>query len=353
MARKKPGVQGHLEAALKKYTSGKAFNLTEAEAEALFFAKDQEASGEAPASPAFTKAAELGVSYEEILAAAANGPNRLDRLEEKMKRGEITAKSAAVLNVFKDLVNISASEAQIRRSNRELSRLRRPGLPAPLRDDPALNNAIEQSQRGTLDAARAVEPIRQELDNQYAADQAVARDISGGQSSVYGGLSQLSSLRKRRGLNALVPAIDSIRAREQERLDALLQQRAAQRQNAWTQQFQNALIDTQQYNNDLAAASELGAIGRENLYGTLNNMAPSLATLAGYSHGARINVPNFRLPQIRLPRLRRYTGNKELDEYNDKVTNNLIGANVNYGRVSPVESYRPIDDGTPYGGRYR
>src|SRR5690606_19153267 len=238
MAKKrKPGIQGHLESALKKYASGNPFKLTEEEANALFQAKELELSGNTQTKIPFASAQEIGASFEEVLAAASNGPSYLDKLEKRMKQGEITEKSAAVLNVFKDLINLTASRGQIKRSDRALARLRRPQMPTPLGEDPVLNNAISRAQAGTLNAARVVEPIRQELDNQYAADQAVARDVSRGQSAVYGGLSQLSSLRKRRGLNSLAPEIDAIRAREQARLDSLLQQRAQQRQASWDQQF--------------------------------------------------------------------------------------------------------------------
>jgi hypothetical protein len=339
MAKRKPGVQGHLESAIKKYASGNPFKLTEAEANALFQAKERELAGDPQAKRPFESAEASGATFEEILAAAANGPSYLDKLEDRMRRGEVTERSAAVLNVFKDVVNLTASRGQIKRSDRALARLRRPGLPTPLREDQALNNAISGAQAGTLNAARVVEPIRQELDNQYAADQAVARDISGGQAATYGGLSQLSSLRKRRGLNSLAPEIDAIRAREQARLDNLLQQRAQQRQASWDQQFRNAYMNREAYNMDLAAAADLGRVGRENLYGTLNNLAPSIATLAGYGYGTRINIPN-----IRLPRFRRYTGNQVVDEFNDRVDGNLTGYNP---------PYRPIDSGIPYGGDYR
>jgi len=340
MAKKrKPGIQGHLESALKKYASGNPFKLTEEEANALFQAKELELSGNTQTKIPFASAQEIGASFEEVLAAASNGPSYLDKLEKRMKQGEITEKSAAVLNVFKDLINLTASRGQIKRSDRALARLRRPQMPTPLGEDPVLNNAISRAQAGTLNAARVVEPIRQELDNQYAADQAVARDVSRGQSAVYGGLSQLSSLRKRRGLNSLAPEIDAIRAREQARLDSLLQQRAQQRQASWDQQFRNSYMDREAYNMDLAAAADLGRVGRENLYGTLNNLAPSIATLAGYGHGTRINIPN-----IRLPRFRRYTGNPVVDEFNERVDGNLTGYNP---------PYRPIDSGIPYGGDYR
>jgi hypothetical protein len=288
---------------IKLYTSGQLSKLTPKQFDWLMGATEQEVEDSASGGNAqFANAEQFGASLQDVLAEAVKTqPNYLDRLEKQVKRGEVTAKASAFLTVAKDIINISASSGQIKRSNRQLDRLVKPGMPASPREDASLSTAIREAQKGTLDASRAIEPIRQGLASQYAADQGVARDISGGQAATYGGLSQLSSLRNRRALNGLTPEIDSIRAREQARLDGLIAQRQANRQAGFDNQWKNAYMERQQYNNDLASAGELGATGRENLYSSIAGMVPSLSNLAGYG----------------------YTGNRELDDYNHRVTSNL------------------------------
>lgn len=275
---------------------------------------------------------ELMQQMAAVMNSASNAPNYFARLERKMKRGEVTEDLASGLNVLRDFTQYGIGSGQARQADRTLGRLRRPNMPALPQRDIYLDNAIADAQRGTMDAARVIEPARQELQRGFASDLAAARGAVGGQAGAYGALAQTAALRRNRGISELAPIIDNIRSREQARLDDLLARRSAQRQ----QDFQNRLQLYDQensiYNQDVTAASELGLAGRENMYGALNQMPDSLAVLGG-SLATRQRAA--RPQRAELPPEDR-TQVPELDQFKEELINTSILYNPNkYQRQSP------------------
>jgi hypothetical protein len=305
--------QDFLNSLLDKLQKEDNYTLSSAEQEKLMRAANYLKKG---GKFGMASAEEISNIFNIAVQGASNKESFLDRLERRQKRGELAEELSAGFNVIKDLAGLGASMGQIRQSNRTLRGLRRPGLPTPPTEDPELQNAIYNAQQGTMNAARQVQPMVEGLNQQYAQDLGLARDISGGQASTYGALGQLASLRRSRGLAETAPLVDNIRAREQARLDNLL----ARRQGFRQQDFQNRLglgeLALNQYNQDIGAAGIQGQIGREHLFNTMGNLADDLSVL-----GANYYYNN------------RFTGNKDIDNYTSKVDSNLAQLNKPYTRL--------------------
>jgi hypothetical protein len=178
-------------------------------------------------------------------------------------------------------VDLATSLSQIRQSNDAVRALQKPSMPSPNVLDPALNNAISQAQQGNMDALRALEPAKAEIAQQRLMDLQTARSVSGGQAGAYGANATAATLRANRAAAGLVPMADTIRARQQQRLDNLI----GVRQNVRQQEFQNrfgvARENMAQYQQDAAAAAALGQTGRQNLRMTLGQLPEMLTRTAG------------------------------------------------------------------------
>lgn len=309
-----------LQEKLRKLLNGElsSHNITKEEGEELLkLASDESKLEKTRKALNLDSTEELTALFPALLQTAGNGESYLARLEGKMKRGELTEKLSVGFNTLLNLTQMGVASKQIAKSNRDLASLQRPSIPTAPTDDPALNQALSEAQRGTFDAGRAVSPVIRQIRNNRLRDEIVARQMGGGQGGLYGALNQASSLRALGAYGELAPLIDNIRAREQSRVDDLLQMRQQSRQ----QNFQNRMsiydAANQNYNNDAMAAAQLGQAGRENLFGALGGLTDNLAVAGGYLQGK-----NFRLPNLRK-RIAGTSGVKELDDFTNQANTNL------------------------------
>ncbi len=183
--------------------------------------------------------------------------------------------------------DIAQSLSQVRQSNNAISNLKKPSLPAIPGIDPSIDQAIRQAEIGTTDQARVLGPAKQELQDQYSKDIALAKAVGGGQASTFGALGQVASLRRARGAANLLPMADSIRAREQGRLDNLINNRSNLANQNYYNHFRDANIQLGQYNQDLQTAGQLGSVGRLNLRNSaqsLLNAIPGVAARVGQGY---------------------------------------------------------------------
>lgn len=231
--------------------------------------------------------------------------------------------------------DVMSSLSQVRQSKDALNQLKRPAMPAIPGIDPALDMALRNAQVGTMDAARAIGPARQELQDQYSKDLAVAKSIGGGQAGTLGALNQVASMRRARGAASLLPMVDSIRAREQGRADNLLQMRMNQVNQNYYNRARQAQLNMDQYNQDVTAAGQLGAVGRTNLRNaaqSLLNAAPRVAARAfgGYrdKYDAYEDMINKNLLQHVAPRTP--LNFNEADIYGSQVPMNVGGSPSNF-----------------------
>jgi len=179
------------------------------------------------------------------------------------------------LNTALSAVDIGMSAAQISGANRALRRSQRPNRPAPLTKDPTLQAELESARQGTLDTARALAPAQQELLDTYRAELNQATTASTGQAGVRGALGQAAAGRRARGAQQLVPMADTIRAREQARVNDLL--RMNQAENAAIQQSQAQFYPTDMltYMREQEFAGNALAQGRQNLRAGIGNVVQS------------------------------------------------------------------------------
>lgn len=223
-------------------------------------------------------------------------------------------------------VDLATSLSQIHESNKAIRNLRKPTMPSPEVLDPAINSAIAEAQRGSLESLRALEPAKQEIAQQRLIDLQTARSVSGGQSGAFGALANASSLRAMRAATSLPAIQDTIRGRQQQRADNLI----GLRQNVRQQEFGNRLAiadrNLEQYVNDMAAAGALGQAGRTNLRSTLGNMSNILPQVVG-----RMLPTNYPQQQAAQPQAPQYTspmntgvGNPVWDEYSKTISQNLL-----------------------------
>lgn len=196
---------------------------------------------------------------------------------ENIEKKELSDKITSALNLALSGADIATSVSQIQASKQAQDRIRRPGRPAPLTADPALDRALSDAASGTkLDAARALSPAQLQILDQYLADLNTAKSVSGGQAGVYGSLAQVASTRRGRRASELAPLYDQIVRQGEQRYDQLLAQKLQQNQAIQESSARFYPEELRQYGYDSRAVAELGAIGRQNLRSSIGAAASFL-----------------------------------------------------------------------------
>lgn len=219
-------------------------------------------------------------SIYETVSKTPEGQAQIRDAVAGRKEERFVKRYSPFFNAILSGADVISSLSQISKSNEALRDIRKPGMPSIPGIDPALDHAIRQAQLGTMDAARAVGPARQELQDQYGKDIALAKTVGGGQAGTYGALGQVASMRRARGAAGLAPIVDSIRAREQGRADDLMRLRMNQANQNYYNRFRQSQVNLDQYNRDVMAAGQLGSVGRMNLRNaaqSLLNQVPRVA----------------------------------------------------------------------------
>lgn len=329
-----------LDEKLRKLASGELTNhtLTKEEGEELLkMLSDKTKLESSRKALGLDTVEQLTSLFPDLLNTASNGESYLTRLENKMKRGELTEKLSGAFNTLLNLSQLGVASNQISKSNKALGELKQPAIPTAPGEDPALSNAIAQAQQGTYDVSRAVAPVTRQIRNNRLRDENIARQVAGGQSGAYGALNQASSLRALGAYGEMAPLIDNIRAREQARLDNLLQMRQGNRQNDFENRMSIYDAGNRNYLRELNSAGELGQAGRENLFGALGGLSDNLAVLGGNLQGKNFNIGN---------KIASTTGIPELDSFNNTVNQNLnIARNPYFGRYAPGSGSVPRTQG--------
>lgn len=199
------------------------------------------------------------------LDATPEGAARKRDIMSQRKAERLSAKYQPFFQAIMAGGDIAASLGQIKQARRAAANLRPPAMPAVPGLDPALNQSIRDAQVGTFDAARIAGPARQELQDTYNKELALAKAIGGGQSATLGALGQVAAMRKNRGAASLIPLLDQARAREEGRLDNLVGRRGDLIDRNYRNQFYQFMSARDMYDKDAAAIGALGSAGRQNL----------------------------------------------------------------------------------------
>lgn len=185
------------------------------------------------------------------------------------------------LNLILQGADIMTSLGQINQSNKALSALQQPAIPQSPGVDPALNNQIYQAQQGTFDQSRALAPAKQAINDAYAAQENVNRQISGGQAGAYGSRMQAAYNDRMRASLALPKIADDVKAREQQRLDNLISTRGQLAQQDYSNRLAGTNMALDQYNRNMLAAAQLGSAGRANLRNVFQTLPENITRFAG------------------------------------------------------------------------
>lgn len=221
----------------------------------------------------------LNASITESLHNAGNGENYFQTLRDRIKRGEVASELASGFGALNDMTEALVGTGQIRASRKTLDALSRPQLPEIPKRDEKLSKAISDAQAGTFDTARQLQPMRETIERGYGADLQTARSVAGGQAGAYGALGQTAAIRRNQALSGMAPMIDSIRAREQARLDNLLGMRQDENQRNFGNRMYQYNQSNSNYDVDRAYAEDRLAAGQSNLFGGLRNFGNNLAVL--------------------------------------------------------------------------
>ncbi len=197
-------------------------------------------------------------------------------LAKDAEQGRISDKVTKGLSTALAIGDIGTSIAQINQGQRLASQSQVPGRPPVPGRDPALAQALNQAQQGSMDASKAIAPAQLQILDQYLSDINNAKSVSGGQAGVYGALGQEAANRRNRSSLDLVPLADQIKAREQGRYNDLLGMRQNELQNNFQNSAQFYPQDLAQYNLNQQTAGHLQATGRENLRNSIANVGQSI-----------------------------------------------------------------------------
>lgn len=214
-------------------------------------------------------------ALDQLYAAAVSNPEykqKLVNIFETKEKGKIASNVKNALNTALAGFDVASSLGQISESRRAARRSRRPDKPAPLTAEPRLDQALNEAQAGTMDAARRLAPAQLQQLDQYLSDLNVAKTASTGQAGTYGAMAQTASNRRRRGALELGTMADQIKAREQGRYDQLLGQKLNENRAMQQSGSQFYPQEMYQYNQEQRAIADLGSQGRSNLRGALPNL---------------------------------------------------------------------------------
>lgn len=222
--------------------------------------------------------------FQKELQAANSTPQGRAHVEQ-MIRDNNSERALRRYKPFFDSImagaDVATAISQIRQSNKASRDLVPPVAPNPNVLDPQLNNQIAQAQQGSLNALRATEPFRQQIEAGRASDISTARSVSGGQSGAFGSLATAASLRANRAAASIPAMADDIRMRQQQRADNLIGMRQGVLQNEFNNRMQIYNTELEQYNENALAAGQLGQAGRTNLRTALGQLPNVLTRAAG------------------------------------------------------------------------
>jgi len=221
--------------------------------------------------------------------------------------GKAQARYSPVLKMMLSLGGIGASLNQISTANSRRGALVQPAIPNAPGFDPALNQQIFSAQRGSMDAGKAAFAANVGINDAYNQAVQEATNTAAGQAGTRQSLINAANLRKMRASVGMLPELDAIRAREEGRADNLVGERSQIAQQNYSNQLHATGLGLDQYNKNSAAIGALGAVGHENLFGQLGDLAENAVpgTMA-FSNPYRVTEPQH-------------------DNYNDKM-NSKAGA---------------------------
>jgi len=268
----------------------------------------------------------------DLMSAIADDP----KYENARKTIRTSKALSEAFRVASDFVGLGVSIDQIKESKRELKRIREPRPPGTISKSPQLRAALDRSFRDLASPIGDLAPVYlNNLDN-FRQDIAIAKTASSGQAGAFGSLAQSAVNRRRRANIEAIPAINQIRRQQQESQNRLLGVDLAERNLIQNQSFKNFQSNLGQFNRRQTAAGQLGAVGRQNLLQSIQNLGQSLpGTLAPIvtelgnidfsRRGLSLNpfTSNINAKRLDTTKTTGFDEN-DLDGYSELINNNMF-----------------------------
>lgn len=313
-----------IEEILEKQNSGQT--ISKEEVDYLISALGKAVAGKVPTGEKYSSYNEMMLSLTSALDSVRNTPEGQAQIRDAVA-GRKEQRFIKRYSPFFDAIlaggDVMSSLSQIQSSKNAIRDLKRPSMPSIPGMDPMLDNAIRNAELGTMDAARAAAPAMQQLQDQYGQDMALAKSVGGGQASTVGALGQIAAMRRARGAANLVPLVDSVRAREQGRVDNLMQMRLNQRQQNYYNRVRQAQLNLDQYNQDVDVVGKLGSAARTNLRNSaqaLLNQAPRVMARIGRGYNDKYSMYEDQLNRsLTRQAPKSYTPYSEPDIYGNQA----------------------------------
>lgn len=235
-------------------------------------------------------------------------PENKDRLARLMAAEDVKNKNTAfsnAANLFLAGTDLASAQKQINEYKRGLKSLVKPGGMPVMGVDPYLESAKRAAEVAPARETTAAMAARQQLGDIYRAELMQAPVAAAGQTGAFGALGQAASTRRRRGAMEMMPALEQIRAQQQQER-AQLAGMSAQQTAAINRSMQDAQrIAIERNLQEQQALGALGAAGRQNLRTSLGELGQ-----AGYNiYSSRRNtIPTATTESVTAPTRIPYTG---------------------------------------------
>jgi hypothetical protein len=228
---------------------------------------------------------------------------------------------------------------QVREANEALGKLKPPALPPPPKESPYMGRLKNLAEGGNLEAARAIAPVQQQIDDTFRADIGRAKAVSGGDAGSFNARANQASLNRLRAAMQLPGIRDNIMSRfdnmkfQYGGMENALRQQDYQNQMGVYDRLQN------QYIQDADAAAELGQAGWTNLFNVLNSATGTIPSILGRIGKTNLPVLDPQSNTIYDP---------QIAAYDQQLTNSLTRLNRNrfgYRNILPNAGpyYQPSD----------
>lgn len=246
-----------------------------------------------------------------------------------------------------------SSIRQIKQSDETLENLKAPTAPTVRGKDPRLEQSINEA--GQRRSNIAQDPAMQEMYNRnlenFHQDKENSRVSSTGQAGSYGSNMQAAINRRYAADRAMLPEQMRMQQQADSRYDRLLQQQAYEQDRIQGDRYKNYGYQRDDYNRELEAAGNLGAVGRSNRRQAMGALAQSVPdALYSYNfNGALANRRrNTATSQAMNGSYNVLDGNLP-DASGAFFDNNLFGGQEHSGFGPNIEAYRQNINNNLYG----
>lgn len=213
------------------------------------------------------------------LTALIEGINNNPQFKGLAKQKNLNELVRSGLGAVGDLMSRKISKDQIKLSDSQLKKIKRPTAPNTIQPNKLIDKVTNRAEQDRLSASAMLAPAQNQIVDQYFQDLNAAKTASTGQASQFGTLANVAAQRRNRSAERLVPAAIQARQAADDRLASMVPYSLYDDLNQFNSQMGVYEQELGQYNQDMEAAGLLGATGRSNLLNSNRSLLSSIADL--------------------------------------------------------------------------